>query len=321
MDITHDHNSLAELSELAANASEFMPLKKLMLQNIQDWQETFDALTDMVTIHDRSFNIIYANKSAQESLKLSPLEFSGKKCFSYYHGADSPPEGCPSCGCLKTGKDISFETFEPHLNMYLEVRAIPRFDKDNRLIGLIHIARDITERKKIESAMREARAEWETTFDSMTELIMIIDNGLNIIRCNKSFTKFAGKDPVGLQCKNFFPCSSQKAGECRMRILKGESMHIEMQTKCGLWFNVNHHPIFNNNRIEKTIIVATDITNLKKTQEMLESSQEELRQRVHELEKFYEMAVTREVRMADLKKELKKMKEELSQYREHGNTR
>jgi nitrogen-specific signal transduction histidine kinase/ActR/RegA family two-component response regulator len=41
--------------------------------------------------------------------------------------------------------------------MFVEIRAIPRFDSNNQLIGLIHIVRDITERKRMEEEILKAR--------------------------------------------------------------------------------------------------------------------------------------------------------------------
>ncbi len=45
---------------------------------------------------------------------------------------------------------MAFEKFEPHLNMFLEIRAMPQFNEKKELIGVIHIVRDITERKQME---------------------------------------------------------------------------------------------------------------------------------------------------------------------------
>lgn len=116
-----------------------------------DWQDTFNAITDIITIHDKDFNIIHANKAAEDVLGLPFLEkIPGAKCFKYYHGAENPPANCPSCECLITKETATFEYFEPHLKKYLEIRAMPRFDRDNQLIGLIHIVRDITDRKRTE---------------------------------------------------------------------------------------------------------------------------------------------------------------------------
>jgi len=143
-------------------------MESIILQSKLDWEDTFDTITDMITIHDKDFNIIHANKAAKEILKLPSLEVTKAiKCYQYYHGTDCPPENCLSCGCLTTGEPDSFETFEPHLNRYLEVRAMPRFDHDKQLIGLIHVIRDISERKRVEEALQRAEqlkmvGEWAT---------------------------------------------------------------------------------------------------------------------------------------------------------------
>ena len=126
---------------------------ELILQAKQDWEDTFNIITDMITVHDRDFNIIRANKAAEKILGL-PFLMPGTKCYKYYHGKNDPMEGCPSCDCLKTGMPVSFEIFEPYLNMYLEIRSIPRFDANKKLAGLLHVVRDISERKKMEEMLR-----------------------------------------------------------------------------------------------------------------------------------------------------------------------
>jgi PAS domain-containing protein len=40
-------------------------MEDLDTQSRHDWEEIFNAITDMVTIHDKDFNIIYANKAEQ----------------------------------------------------------------------------------------------------------------------------------------------------------------------------------------------------------------------------------------------------------------
>jgi len=92
-------------------------MESYILQSKLDWEDTFDTITDMITIHDKDFNIIRANKAAKEILKLPSLEVTKAiKCYEYYHGTDCPPENCLSCACLTTGAPNSFEIFEPHLN-------------------------------------------------------------------------------------------------------------------------------------------------------------------------------------------------------------
>ena len=153
-------------------------MEGFILQSKLDWEDTFDTITDMITIHDKDFNIIRANRAAKEILKLPTLKITRAiKCYEYYHGTDCPPENCLSCACLETGTSDSFEIFEPHLNKYLEIRAMPRFDRDNRVIGLIHVIRDITERKRIEEELQRAE-QLKTVGEWATGLVHEIKNPL-----------------------------------------------------------------------------------------------------------------------------------------------
>ena len=121
----------------------------------REWEDTFNSINDMVTIHDKDYNVIHYNTAATRLLGLPNLVTSDViKCYQLYHGKDCPPETCPSCRCLQTLQQEMFEFFEPHLNMFVEVRAIPKFDRDGQLTGLVHIVRDITERKISEELIR-----------------------------------------------------------------------------------------------------------------------------------------------------------------------
>lgn len=123
-----------------------------------DWEDTFDSITDMITIHDRDFNIIRSNRAAKKILHLPVLkDLKEKKCFKYYHGTACPLEKCPTYACLKTGEPSSIELFEPQLNRDIEIRVIPRFDSSKNISGFIHVVRDITERKKLEAQLQQSQ--------------------------------------------------------------------------------------------------------------------------------------------------------------------
>ncbi len=123
--------------------------KEDLLLAQSDWEETFNTITDIITVHDADFNIVGANEAAKRILKIPDLEIHKKfKCYQHYHGTDAPPENCLSCKSLETKNPVTLEIFEPHLNAHIEIRSIPRLDKNNRLIGFIHVCRDISERKK-----------------------------------------------------------------------------------------------------------------------------------------------------------------------------
>ena len=136
--------------------SERKKMENQILQSKYDWEDTFNTIPDMITVHDMDFNIVTANKSAQKILGLPILDSLQVKCHTYIHGKNQPPADCPSCNCLDTEKPATFEMYEPHLDKYLEIRAMPRFNRDKQLVGLIHVMRDITERKRVEKSLQRA---------------------------------------------------------------------------------------------------------------------------------------------------------------------
>jgi PAS domain S-box-containing protein len=149
---------------MVQDVTERRKIEIAVTQGKQDWEKTFDTITDMITIHDENFNIIRSNKAASRILGLPWLEMGKAKCYELYHGTAGPPPNCPSCRSLVSGEPSVHELYEPHLGRHLEIRAIPRIEPGGKMVGLIHVVRDITDRKraeeekaKLEAQLREAQ--------------------------------------------------------------------------------------------------------------------------------------------------------------------
>jgi PAS domain S-box-containing protein len=61
--------------------------------------------------------------------------------------------------------------------------------------------------------------------------------------------------------------------------------------------------------------LRTEIAEHKQAEEALNKSEKDIRKRVKELEEFYDMAVGRELRMIELKDEIKRLESELKRYK------
>ncbi len=312
------------------NITERRKMKELVLQSRQDWEDTFNKIPDMITIHDKDFNIIMANKTAKETLNMHSMEFmNSSKCYKYYHGSTTPPDGCPSCDCMKTAEPATFEVYEPHLGKFIEIRSLPRLDHNNELIGLIHIVRDISSRKKIEDEhnrllldITKAKIEWEMTFDSAMEFMLLIDRELKITRCNKSFCSYIGKsveEVIGNHCHDYFSCSPSQIEDCETRMAASRDLvrKSELETENGRWLYISHRPIRGESgEYVKSIIIATDVTELKTAQNRIKEHEKELQKKVDDLEKFYDMSIGRELKMKELKKEVKRLKSKIGEHEE-----
>lgn len=151
-------------NELEKRLTDLKKLQDLLSQGKKEWEETFDSINDAITIHDRDFNVIRANKTAERLLGLPFLEILGQKCYRLYHGSDCLSEECPSCAVLKTGTPSVVEKFEPSLNKYIEIKAFPLV-QDDQNIKVVHVVRDITDRKKMEEFLQH-----HAYYDSLTGL-------------------------------------------------------------------------------------------------------------------------------------------------------
>jgi signal transduction histidine kinase len=145
------------MKDLSYRLEDGRTLESVIFQSTKDWSDIFCSLTDLITIHDLDFNIVHANPAAKRVLRLPSPTAKNTKCYHHYHGKDCPPEACPSCDCIKTGMPKTVEMLEPHLNKYIEIRAIPRFGSHKQIKGVIHIVRDITQRKESEENLRKSR--------------------------------------------------------------------------------------------------------------------------------------------------------------------
>ena len=248
-----------------------------------DWEETFNSLTDMITIHDRDFNIIRTNKAAEKILGLPFLVDTKADCYAYFHGADVSRESCPSCMALATGRPASFETFEPSLDKYIEIRAIPRFDRNNRINGLIHVVRDITERKKMEEEMARSEGQLRTIIETVPECVKLLDARGLLLEMNATGLAMIEArtldEIVGKPITPFIVPEYRKSFEdLTNRVFRGESGSLEFEM-IGLrgsrrWVETRAAPLKNiRGEITALLGVTRDVTEEKKLEGQLRHAQ------------------------------------------------
>jgi len=114
------------------------------------WQDTFDGITDLISIHDSEFNIIKANLAFAEYFGFHPREMINKKCYEIFHGAASPIEGCPNITTLKENRPATLEVMDAEKKKIFQISTFPFYFHEAKFQGTIHIAKDITEVKEKE---------------------------------------------------------------------------------------------------------------------------------------------------------------------------
>jgi signal transduction histidine kinase/ActR/RegA family two-component response regulator len=121
------------------------------------WERTFDAMGDIVTIHDTEMHIIRANRATKEMLGLGWRDLIGKHCYEVFRGENAPCPGCPEVPALRDFQLHTAEIEHPRLNKSFLVTASPLFDEQGRCEGIIHVAKDITEQQLLTAKLRQAQ--------------------------------------------------------------------------------------------------------------------------------------------------------------------
>ncbi len=143
-----------------------------------EWEHTFDAVPDLICLLDKEFRIVRINLSMAEKLGMHPAACIGKTCYEIIHRMGNPPDFCPHAALLKDGNEHTIEVYEEHLGGYFIVTASPIYDKQGQLIGSVHMARDITERKKAEDQIKLSLREKEIL---LREIHHRVKNNMQII--------------------------------------------------------------------------------------------------------------------------------------------
>lgn len=123
----------------------------------EEWERTFDSVSEMITIIDEKYKIIRANKATIDRLGITQEQIAaGLSCYRVFHNTNKPPDFCPHTRMLLDGQEHSVEMYEEHLGCDLSVTVSPQYDLDGKLIGAVHSARDITEQKKVDEELEKA---------------------------------------------------------------------------------------------------------------------------------------------------------------------
>ena len=130
------HRELEELFGLVAHAQ-------------KEWQQTFDSITDMISIHDEDHTIVRVNKAFSRHFKVRPQDVIGKKCYEVFHGDSKSAVHCPHQVSLKEGRPATEELIERGSDAVLLISTFPFIFPKTHKRGIIHIVRDVTaEREK-----------------------------------------------------------------------------------------------------------------------------------------------------------------------------
>ena len=194
-EITEMRQRVAELEEHEAK------LKKILIE-IQKpehhYQVIFDSIGDAIHIIDRELRIIFANRAFTEWIMVMPIkaDIVGLKVFEAFPFLQETVRDEYE-QVFKAGKPLISEECNilDGRKIYTESRKIPVMEED-RVVQIITVIRDITNRKQAEENLRESEENFRLSLDNSPLGIRIVTVEGETLYANRAIMDIYGYDNI-----------------------------------------------------------------------------------------------------------------------------
>ncbi|NLH72826.1 MAG: PAS domain S-box protein [Verrucomicrobia bacterium] len=155
----------------------------------RDWEATFEAANDSIWIMDLNHKVLRANKTTKALFGWGAEKLVGTRCFETVHGTQNPHPNCPFEECIKSGRRATREMEVGE--KWFEVTCDPIRDRSGRVVGVVHITTNITERKRAENGIRESEQRYRMLVEESPDGIGIFQEG-KLVFINSSAVRALG---------------------------------------------------------------------------------------------------------------------------------
>ncbi len=244
-------------------------------QSEKKYRDLVDHMQDLVYIIDEKGDIQFANRAVAERSGFGVDELQGKSIVDFFTKE--------SLQYLKehyrqrtTGEEVGvyeLDFYDRNGNIRtIEAKERP-ITKDGKIVEVQGIARDITERKNVERALRESERQNRELVDTISDYLYIADEKGTVLFANKSLSDDSGYSPVDIVGRNIgqflTPESQEVAARLFRRQLAGEDIgpfEIDFSTKDGSirTVEIRESLVWGNGKIVQVRGIGRDVTEQKK---------------------------------------------------------
>lgn len=164
--------------QLNAELEERKQAEEALRESEAEKRAILDASIDRIRCVDKDMKIIWANKTTAIATGLSPEDLAGEFCYRVFVGRDTPCEGCPMLKALETGKIESAVMHKPTVKgiqgvTFWNIHCVPLKNESGDIENFVQIARNITEQKKAEDALRKSEKRRRLLFDKSNDPLFV----------------------------------------------------------------------------------------------------------------------------------------------------
>jgi len=268
-----------------------------LLQGTSKFDAIFSAIADAAVFINRKGHIVLTNPSFTRMFGYSLKELKGKTTRRLYAAyADYADAREKHFRPDATDDRAAFECRyrrNDGTTFIGETIGTRVSDSRGHVIGFLSIHRDITERTRIQDALRDSEEQFRMLLNSAAEAIYGIDSRGRCIFCNSTFLRQMGyakyEDLLGKNMHELIHAkradgTAYASGECRFSegIIRGEAIHVDEEVLwradgSSFYAECWAYPMKKRGEIIGTIVTFLDISERKRTQDTLKASEAKFR--------------------------------------------
>ncbi len=170
--IKDDQGNLIGVVLVFRDITEREKAEETLRHSKEQWEQTFNTVPDLMAILDTQCRIIRVNQAMADRLGVTPDHCIGLRCYEAVHGQRETPGFCPHSLTCRDGQQHVAEVTEPRLGGDFLVSTTPLKGATGELIGTVHVARDITERKAAEQKLQQRTSELQKLTKTLEQRVL-----------------------------------------------------------------------------------------------------------------------------------------------------
>lgn len=255
-------------------------------QFLRSIYETAEEGIFVVDVIDGDFRFHSLNSPHSRITGLTTKDILGKTPEEILPPADAASARRNYESCINTGSTITYVEFMPFLgqDLWWLTRLTPIRNEDSQIYRIVGVSTNITEFKRIESALRQSEKQFRTIFDSAGMGIAVsLPPTYNLSQANPTFCKMLGYSPEELANLKYEAITHPNDLEIEQpfieKIFAGQLSEYTLEKRyvCKngnvIWGNLTASIIRDESgQIEMAVALVEDITNRKLAEAQIQAS-------------------------------------------------
>jgi PAS domain S-box-containing protein len=243
----------------------------------EKWRSLAENAPNIIVVVDRVGTIQFINRTV---VNARPEEIVGRSVYDFIDPEHHNVVKKIIEQVFQTGEGGRYEIsgVGPKGSVAWYATHVGPIKRNGQVASVTLITTDFTERKKAEEALKDAKQKWASLTENTDDIVMIVDSEGIIQYINRTIPPYTPEETIGKTVYEYVPreqhdimrSSLEKTFETGVPLSYVVSSNIP---KIGtIWFKTKVVPAKDDEKTVSAILISTDITELKNTEEHLKET-------------------------------------------------